>query len=110
MNIDNIYLFVQNNALVDIYLRDRYIGELIGIYSYDDHDNEFRGFVVKVNEKSSNVFKESAMCLSLGDNFKRRILPNLPDVNQDTLVVHIRNLGNACFKNNVNISKIIEKL
>ena len=107
MNIDNIYLFAQNNALADIYLRDEYIGELIGIYSFDD---EFRGFVVKVNEKSSNVFKESAMCLSLGDNFKRRILPNLPDVNQDTLVVHIRNLGNAYFKNNVDISKIIEKL
>ena len=107
MNIDNIYLFAQNNALADIYLRDEYIGELIGIYSFDD---EFRGFVVKVNEKSSNVFKANATCLSLGDNFKRRILPNLPDVNQDTLVVHIRNLGNAYFKNNVDISKIIEKL
>lgn len=107
MSIDNIYPFIQNNALVDIYLRDEYIGELIGIYSFDD---EFRGFVVKINEKSFDVFKERAIRLSFGDSFKTRVLPNLPDVNQDTLVVYIRNLGNACFKNKVSINQIIKKL
>ena len=109
MNIDNVYLFVQNNALVDIYLTDEYIGELIGIYSSND-DDEFRGFVVKINEKSFDVFKERAIRLSFGDSFKTRVLPNLPDVNQDTLVVYIRNLGNACFKNKVSINQIIKKL
>ena len=49
MNIDNIYSFIQNNALADIYLRDNYIGELIGIYSFND---KFRGFVVKTNKES----------------------------------------------------------
>ena len=107
MSIDNIYPFIQNNVLVDIYLRDEYVGELIGIYSFDD---EFRGFVVKINEKSFDVFKERAIRLSFGDSFKTRVLPNLPDVNQDTLVVYIRNLGNACFKNKVSINQIIKKL
>lgn len=111
MNIDNVYLFVQNNALADIYLRDEYIGELIGIYSYND---KFRGFVVKVNEKSesNNESKLNGFVIRLNseNSFKTRILPNLPDVNQDTLVVYIKNLGNAYFKNKVDISKIIEKL
>ena len=107
MDIDNIYPFIQNNALADIYLRDQYIGELIGIYSNDD---EFRGFVVKINKKSSTALKDFAECLSFGNSFKKIILPNLPDVNQDTLVVYVRNLGNAYFKNKVDISKIIEKL
>ena len=105
MNIDNIYSFIQNNALADIYLRDEYIGELIGIYSFND---KFRGFVVKANKESE--LKNFAICLSSKNSFKTKILPNLPDVNQDTLVVYIRNLGNAYFKNNVDISKIIEKL
>ena len=105
MNIDNIYSFIQNNALVDIYLTDEYIGELIGIYSFND---KFRGFVVKTNEKSA--LKNFALCLSSENGFKKIILPNLPDVNQDTLVVYIRNIGNVYFKNKVSISKIIEKL
>ena len=105
MNIDNIYSFIQNNALVDIYLRDEYIGELIGIYSFDD---EFRGFVVKINKE--HELKNFAIRLNSKNRFKTKILPNLPDVNQDTLVVYIRNSEKACFKNKVNISKIIEKL
>ena len=105
MNIDNIYLFVQNNALADIYLRDEYIGELIGIYSFND---KFRGFVVKINKE--HELKNFAICLSSENSFETRILSNLPDVNQDTLVVYIRNLGNVYFKNKVDISKIIEKL
>ena len=106
MNIDNIYSFIQNNALADIYLKDEYIGELIGIYSNDD--DELRGFVVKINKESE--LKNFAICLSSENSFKKIILPNLPDVNQDTLVVYIRNLGNVYFKNEVSISKIIEKL
>ena len=105
MNIDNIYSFIQNNALAEIYLRDEYIGELIGIYSFND---KFRGFVVKTNKESE--LKNFAICLSSENSFKTKILPNLPDVNQDTLVVYIRNLGNVYFKNKVSISKIIEKL
>lgn len=110
MSIDNIYFFVQNNALVDIYLRDEYIGELIGIYSYGDRDNEFRGFIIKINEKSFISFKEFAICLNSKIDFKTRILPNLPNVNQDTLVVYVRKLGNVCFKNKVSLNQIIEKL
>ena len=106
MNIDNVYLFVQNNALVDIYLTDEYIGELIGIYSSDN--DEFRGFVVKINEESR--LKNFATCLSSKNSCKTRILPNLPDVNQDTLVVYVKNLGKVRFKNKVDVSKIIEKL
>ena len=105
MNIDNIYSFIQNNALADIYLRDNYIGELIGIYFFND---KFRGFVVKTNKESER--KNFAICLSSKNSFKTKILPNLPDVNQDTLVVYIRNSEKACFKNKVSISKIIEKL
>ena len=105
MNIDNIYSFIQNNALADIYLKDEYIGELIGIYSFND---KFRGFIVKTNKESE--LKNFAICLSSENSFKKIILPNLPDVNQDTLVVYIRNLGNVYFKNEVSISKIIEKL
>ena len=37
-------------------------------------------------------------------------ISDLPDVTQNISVVYVRNLGNACFKNKVNISKIIEKL
>ena len=109
MNIDNVYLFVQNNALADIYLRDKYIGELIGIYSLD-YDNELRGFIIKINEKSFNRFKDKAIPLSLESIYKRMTISDLPDVTQNISVVYVRNLGNACFKNKVNISKIIEKL
>ena len=105
MNIDNIYSFIQNNALADIYLRDNYIGELIGIYFFND---KFRGFVVKTNKESER--KNLAIYLSSKNSFKTKILPNLPDVNQDTLVVYLRNSGRVCFKNKVDISKIIEKL
>ena len=110
MNIDNIYPFIQNNALADIYLIDAYIGELIGIYSFDCTSNELRGFIVKVNEKSFNIFKDKAIPLSLESIYKRMTISDLPDVTQNISVVYVRNLGNACFKNKVSISKIIEKL
>lgn len=105
MNIDNIYSFIQNNALADIYLKDEYIGELIGIYSFN---NKFRGFVVKTNKESER--QNFAICLSSKNGFKTKILPNLPNVNQGTFVLYIRNSGRVCFKNKVDISKIIEKL
>lgn len=107
MTTDDIFYFVQNNALADIYLGNEYIGELIGIYLLD---NEFKGFIIKINTRSSSGYRYISSTLSFDGKFKQRVISDLPGINQHTQVLRIRNTGNLYFENRIDIKKIIEKL